>query len=87
MVAVGGAPRTAGNTVARMLDVIRTSSSAPAYIEAGDGALYILKLSGAGAGERGLLTEFLATGLAGGETQTQGVRALVEWLGRVFPQG
>ena len=30
---------------------------------------------------------FLASGLAGGETQTQGVRALVEWLGRVFPQG
>ena len=30
---------------------------------------------------------FLASGLAGGETQTQGVRALVEWLGRAFPQG
>jgi hypothetical protein len=54
----------APDRVARMLDVIRTGSSAPAYVEAGDGALYILKLAGAGAGTRGLLTEFLATGIA-----------------------
>jgi hypothetical protein len=25
--------------------------------------------------------------MAGGETQTAGVRALVEWLGRTFPKG
>jgi hypothetical protein len=55
---------TAPARVARMLDVIRTSSSAPAYVEAGDGARYVLKLGGAGAGERGLLTEFLAIGIA-----------------------
>jgi hypothetical protein len=29
----------------------------------------------------------LATAMAGGETQTQGVRALLEWLGRAFPKG
>jgi hypothetical protein len=29
----------------------------------------------------------LASAMAGGETQTQGVRALLAWLGRVFPQG
>lgn len=29
----------------------------------------------------------LLGGLAGGETQTAGVRALVEWLGRTFPRG
>src|SRR5215208_3842327 len=53
-----------GDRVVRMLDVIRTGSSAPAYVETSDGALYVLKLSGAGAGARGLLTEFLATGIA-----------------------
>jgi hypothetical protein len=55
---------TGPDEVVRMLDVIRTSSSAPAYVETGDGALYVLKLSGAGAGARGLLTEFLATEIA-----------------------
>jgi hypothetical protein len=47
-----------------MLDVIRSSSSAPALVETGEGARYVLKFSGAGAGAYGLLTEFLATEIA-----------------------
>src|SRR5882724_5550256 len=62
--ALSEGPPAGPDSVARMLDVIRTSSSAPAYVETGDSVLYVLKLSGAGAGVTGLLTEFLATGIA-----------------------
>jgi hypothetical protein len=53
-----------GETVARMHEVIRTSSSAPAIVETRSGEFFVLKLAGGGAGRRGLLTEFLATGIA-----------------------
>jgi hypothetical protein len=53
-----------GETVARMHEVIRTSSSAPAIVETRSGELFVLKLAGGGAGPRGLLTEFLAAGIA-----------------------
>jgi hypothetical protein len=51
-------------SVARMLAVIRTSSSAPAIVENGEGTRFVLKLVGSGAGPRGLLTEFLGTAIA-----------------------
>jgi hypothetical protein len=51
-------------TIARMHEVIRTSSTSPACVETRGGELFILKLAGGGAGRRGLLTEFLATGIA-----------------------
>ncbi len=51
-------------TIGRLREVIRTSSTAPAIVETRDGNVFVLKLVGAGAGPRGLLTEFLATGLA-----------------------
>ena len=68
----GAAEPTGQNTVARMLDVIRTSSSAPALVETGEGARYVLKFSGAGAGAYGLLTEFLATEIARGKRERRG---------------
>lgn len=54
-----------GETIVRMHEVIRTSSSSPAVVETRSGELFVLKLAGGGAGRRGLLTEFLATGIAG----------------------
>lgn len=51
-------------TVVRMHEVIRTSSSSPARVETRDGNQYVLKFAGSGAGPRGLLTEFLAIGIA-----------------------
>jgi hypothetical protein len=53
-----------GETVVRMHEVIRTSSSSPAVVETRSGEFFVLKLAGGGAGPRGLLTEFLAAGLA-----------------------
>jgi hypothetical protein len=46
--------------VARVLQVLRGSTS-PALAETEDGALFVLKFSGAGPGPKGLLIEFIAT--------------------------
>ena len=55
---------SSGETIARLHEVIRTGSSSPAIVETGDGERFVLKLAGAGAGRLGLLTEFLANGIA-----------------------
>ncbi len=61
----GGTERPSNaETIAQLHEVIRTGSSSPAYVETGDGERFVLKLAGAGAGRRGLLTEFLANGIA-----------------------
>ena len=49
--------------VTRLLAVLKGSTS-PALAETEDGAIYVLKLSGAGSGPRGLLTEFIASRIA-----------------------
>lgn len=51
-------------TVARVLAVLPQASTSPAVAETADGALWVLKFSGAGPGPFGLLTEFLALGIA-----------------------
>ena len=51
-------------TISRLHRVIRTGSSSPALAETADEKLFVVKFSGAGGGARGLLTEYLATGLA-----------------------
>ena len=53
-----------GETIVRMHEVIRTSSSSPATVETRAGDFFVLKLAGGGAGPRGLLAEFLASGIA-----------------------
>src|SRR5436190_13239010 len=57
-------PTADAATIARMHEVIRTSSSSPSRVETRGGEFFIMKLAGAGAGRRGLLTEFLAAGIA-----------------------
>ncbi len=57
--------RTSSATVARMLDLKRSGSTTPAVVETRTGAPFLLKFSAAGQGVRGLLTEFLATRIAG----------------------
>lgn len=51
-------------TVARVLAVLPQASTSPALVETGDGARFVLKFSGAGPGPFGLLTEYLALGIA-----------------------
>ena len=51
-------------TVARVLSVLPQASTSPAVAETGDGATWVLKFSGAGPGPFGLLTEYLALGIA-----------------------
>jgi len=53
-----------GETVARVLAVLPQASTSPALVETGDGARWVLKFSGAGPGPFGLLTEYLALGIA-----------------------
>jgi hypothetical protein len=52
------------HTIARLLQVIRAGSSLPALAETRTGELTVVKFTGAGGGPHGLLTEFLATGIA-----------------------
>ena len=51
--------------VTRMLDLKRSGSTSPTVVETRTSALFLLKFSAAGQGVRGLLTEFLATQIAG----------------------
>lgn len=48
-----------------MLELKRSGSTTPAVVETRSGAPFLLKFSAAGQGVRGLLTEFLATRIAG----------------------
>lgn len=59
----GGAP-SPDETVARVLEVLPQASTSPARVETADGGRYVLKFSGAGPGPFGLLTEYLALGIA-----------------------
>lgn len=52
-------------TVAVIRRVLATGSSFPSVVETSAGHLYVLKLSGAGAGRRALATEYLALKIAG----------------------
>lgn len=54
----------AGETVARVLAVLPQASTSPALVETEDGPRFVLKFSGAGPGPFGLLTEYLALGIA-----------------------
>lgn len=56
-------PGPAG-TVARILSVLPLASTSPAVAETADGTTWVLKFSGAGPGPFGLLTEYLALGIA-----------------------
>jgi hypothetical protein len=47
-----------------VLEVFRNASTSPALIETADGARWVMKFSGAGSGPFGLLTEFVALGIA-----------------------
>lgn len=51
-------------TVARVVAVLANASTSPAVAETADGAAWVLKFSGAGPGPFGLLTEYLALGIA-----------------------
>jgi hypothetical protein len=51
-------------TVARVLAVLPHASTSPAVVDTADGGRFVLKFSGAGPGPFGLLTEFLALGIA-----------------------
>lgn len=53
-----------GETVARVLAVLPRASTSPALVETADCARWVLKFSGAGPGPFGLLTEYLALGIA-----------------------
>jgi hypothetical protein len=57
-------PPAPGETVARVLSVLPQASTSPAVAETVDGARWVLKFSGAGPGPVGLLTEYLALGIA-----------------------
>jgi hypothetical protein len=54
----------AGETVGRVLSVFTGASTTPALVETLDGARWVLKFAGAGPGPFGLLTEFIAIGIA-----------------------
>ncbi len=62
LAADGDAPASA--RVARVLEVFRNASTSPALVETGDGARWVMKFAGAGSGPFGLLTEFVAIGIA-----------------------
>jgi hypothetical protein len=47
-----------------VLEVLKDASTSPAIVETADGAAWVMKFSGAGPGPFGLLTEFLAIGIA-----------------------
>ncbi len=47
-----------------MLEVFTEASSSPARIETADGGQWVMKFAGAGSGRFGLLTEYLALGVA-----------------------
>jgi hypothetical protein len=51
--------------VATIHRVLSRGSSFPSLVESAGGRLYVMKLSGAGQGERGLAGEFISTRLAG----------------------
>jgi hypothetical protein len=52
-------------TVVRLIRVYGQGSTSPALVETGSGELFVMKFSAAGPGVRTLLTEFVATALAG----------------------
>lgn len=54
----------ASATIARLHEVFRACSTAPACVETGDGRAYVVKFKGAGGGERGLITEFIGLKIA-----------------------
>jgi len=54
----------AAETVARVVAVLPNASTSPAVAETADGGRWVLKFSGAGPGPFGLLTEYLALGIA-----------------------
>lgn len=71
-------------TIARIAHVFHQGSGAPACVETSAGRLFVLKFAGAGAGTRGLLTEYLGLKIA----LLLGVRAPVAkplWLPANFP--
>ena len=71
-------------TVARLLQLFRSGSTTPAVVETHTGARFLLKFAAAGPGVRGLLTEFLATRIAGAlGLRVPPVRAM--WLPPGFP--
>ena len=53
-----------GALVARVFEVFTNASTSPALIETADGRRWVMKFAGAGSGPFGLLTEFLALGIA-----------------------
>lgn len=71
-------------TVARILEIFRSGSGAPARAETASGEAIILKLRGAGGGERTLLTELIGLRIAA----ALGLRApdaFPVWLANDFP--
>ena len=50
--------------VARVVEVFRDASTSPGLVETADGRRWVMKFSGAGSGPFGLLTEFVALGIA-----------------------
>ena len=53
-----------GALVARVFEVFTNASTSPALVETADGRRWVMKFAGAGSGPFGLLTEFLALGIA-----------------------
>lgn len=60
----GESAPTPADTVARVIAVLPQASTSPAVAETADGSTWVLKFSGAGPGPFGLLTEYLALGVA-----------------------
>lgn len=70
--------------VATVLSVFRDASTSPAHVTTADGAHWVLKFAGAGPGPTGLLTEFLALGIAAAfGAPVPSTRPL--WLPQGFP--